>query len=289
MTRVLLVEDDASIRRFVRMALEDLPLELVESASLTEARLALHTARFDLLITDLMLPDGNGVELLAEVDADPVLRATLRRVVFSANVSAAVRARIRALGVSKILGKPVSTATLIACVGEALNASAPRNGVDGVSRSTDQPGVDFDSARTLRPPLRDEAFALHAHFNGSASLFGAFKASSHAQFAADIQDGDAALAAADQASLRRLAHSLKTVLLLLGDAAAAERAAALEAAAARPASPAQHAPMWAELRGALVRIRHPLPPGEGEGEGAIVAVIEPRPLSERSARQKPIV
>ena len=40
--KVLLVEDDSSIARFVQMALEELPIELVTCANVPDAMQALH-------------------------------------------------------------------------------------------------------------------------------------------------------------------------------------------------------------------------------------------------------
>ena len=44
-TKALLVEDDSSIARFVQMALEELPIELVTCANVPDAMQALHAGR----------------------------------------------------------------------------------------------------------------------------------------------------------------------------------------------------------------------------------------------------
>lgn len=54
--RVLLVEDDASIARFVELALEELPIELVTCTNVGDAMQALQARHTRLIITDLMLP-----------------------------------------------------------------------------------------------------------------------------------------------------------------------------------------------------------------------------------------
>ncbi|TXC67071.1 response regulator [Piscinibacter aquaticus] len=59
--RVLLVDDDPSIRRFVALALEDLDLELVEAGSVAQARERLaEGAGYALIVTDLMMPGRPG-------------------------------------------------------------------------------------------------------------------------------------------------------------------------------------------------------------------------------------
>jgi two-component system KDP operon response regulator KdpE len=71
--RVLLVEDEEINRALVRTILRRSPeaelrsLELVEAASLAEARSHLTGAPFDAVLVDVGLPDGSGLSLAAEV------------------------------------------------------------------------------------------------------------------------------------------------------------------------------------------------------------------------------
>lgn len=67
MVRVLLVEDEASIRRFVAINLERNQFEVVEASSGADARLALVGDAIDFVILDLMLPDIDGFELCEEI------------------------------------------------------------------------------------------------------------------------------------------------------------------------------------------------------------------------------
>lgn len=227
--RVLLVEDDASIRRFVAMALEDQPIELVEATTLAEAEAALAAAPVRLLISDLMLPDGSGMALLQALAADPVRRAGARLAAFSAGISAERRAQLEALGVDEVISKPASLAALEGCVQRALEgAAAP-------------------PAASAEPPVDD---VVERHFGGDRALYEAFSDACYGQFTLDLRQGDAADAAGDLPALRRLAHSLKSVLQTLGHEDASRTAAALEALAAegdRVRAPAG----WARLRAAL--------------------------------------
>jgi PAS domain S-box-containing protein len=61
--RLLYVEDDADLQRVVAAVL-DHDAEVEQALSLTEARERLERERFDLVILDLVLPDGSGLELL---------------------------------------------------------------------------------------------------------------------------------------------------------------------------------------------------------------------------------
>ncbi|EAR51016.1 PAS sensor Signal Tranduction Histidine Kinase [Oceanicola granulosus HTCC2516] len=73
--RVLLVEDDALIRMDLAMMLEEMGIEVAEAASVAEALAQLETGGFDLMLTDIGLPDGNGEELAREArERHPELR-----------------------------------------------------------------------------------------------------------------------------------------------------------------------------------------------------------------------
>ena len=121
--RLLLVEDDASIRRFVGMALEDSAIEVVPAPNLKDAVRALRSGPFDVVLCDLMLPDGNGLDLLRALAGADSPSPGARRVAFSAGVSAEQRQHLRAAGVHGVLAKPASLAELLACVQEALAAA----------------------------------------------------------------------------------------------------------------------------------------------------------------------
>ncbi len=73
--RVLLVEDEALIRISTLDMLEDLGCRASEAASVAEANACLAEAGYDVLLTDITLPDGSGLELaLNAVRSAPDLR-----------------------------------------------------------------------------------------------------------------------------------------------------------------------------------------------------------------------
>ena len=67
--RILIVEDEADIRRFIRMALENEGFEVYECDSLKRGLMDAGTRRPDLLVLDLGLPDGDGVDLIRSLRA----------------------------------------------------------------------------------------------------------------------------------------------------------------------------------------------------------------------------
>ena len=80
MKRIFLLEDDETLGRGITMALTGPETSVVCRTSLSSAREALEEDRFDLLILDVNLPDGSGLDLLrqvrAEGDATPVILLT---------------------------------------------------------------------------------------------------------------------------------------------------------------------------------------------------------------------
>jgi Hpt domain len=133
-----------------------------------------------------------------------------------------------------VIAKPASLAALEACVQRALDAAAPPA-----------------PPETAAAPVVAEVVARH--FGGDQALYDAFSAACHGQFTLDLRQGNSADTAGDLPALRRLAHSLKSVLQTLGHDDASRAAAALEALAAegdRARAPAA----WARLRDALAAL-----------------------------------
>lgn len=65
--RVLVVEDDKNAMKFLQLALRDLPIELESAMSAKEALEIYEKSPADLVISDMNLPDMNGIELLKKV------------------------------------------------------------------------------------------------------------------------------------------------------------------------------------------------------------------------------
>ena len=63
----LIVDDERDIRELLVMTLGRMGLRISTAANLAEAREQLAVQRYDLCITDMRLPDGNGIELVHEI------------------------------------------------------------------------------------------------------------------------------------------------------------------------------------------------------------------------------
>lgn len=63
MIRILLAEDDDSMRAYIQRALENAGYSVSAVSNGTEALPLLHTEIFDLLLSDIVMPEMDGIEL----------------------------------------------------------------------------------------------------------------------------------------------------------------------------------------------------------------------------------
>ncbi len=117
MSRVLVVDDDAAIRTVVTQALRRAGHEVATADTLAAAARALAAGAPDVLVTDVVLPDGNGLDHLRSVaERFP----TLPVIVLSARNTLATAVRATEVGAYEYLPKPFDLDTLTAAVAGAL-------------------------------------------------------------------------------------------------------------------------------------------------------------------------
>ena len=116
---VLVVEDEAPMRRFVRSALTTHGFKVSEAGTLREAETAATESPPDLILLDLGLPDGDGLELLAR------LREWSRAPVIVLSARGREEDKVIALdaGADDYLTKPFGTSELLARIRVALRHS----------------------------------------------------------------------------------------------------------------------------------------------------------------------
>jgi DNA-binding response OmpR family regulator len=110
--RVLIVDDSATVRADLRGVLSTAGFGTTLCESLAVARKALSEGEFDLLILDMLLPDGDGVELLEELRRVP---RTAHLPVLMLSTEAAVIQRLKGLshGANDYVGKPYDPAYVV--------------------------------------------------------------------------------------------------------------------------------------------------------------------------------
>lgn len=119
--RVLVVEDEASLLAVTIRSLEFAGYAATGASTVAEARAAVRDAAFDLALLDVMLPDGSGLELAAELhDA----HGDMPLIFVTARDSIDDRLTGFALGGDDYVVKPFSVAELIARVGAVLRRTA---------------------------------------------------------------------------------------------------------------------------------------------------------------------
>ncbi|MDZ5461166.1 two-component system response regulator KdpE [Azohydromonas lata] len=123
--RILIVEDEAEIRRFVGLALEREGFDAYQADTLQRGLIEAATRRPDMVVLDLGLPDGDGVDLIRQLrgwSGVPVL-------VLSARTDEADKVQALDAGADDYLIKPFGVGELLARVRAHLRrrAAAPRD------------------------------------------------------------------------------------------------------------------------------------------------------------------
>lgn len=120
MKNVLIVEDSKAIRSMVRVVLEEAGgLFAVEAGNGFEALKTLPTRAFDLIITDINMPDINGLELIGFVKSNPAYK-DIPLIIVSTEKSEEDKKRGMALGAAGYVVKPFKKEDLMAVVKKAL-------------------------------------------------------------------------------------------------------------------------------------------------------------------------
>ncbi|ALG67656.1 two-component system response regulator KdpE [Beggiatoa leptomitoformis] len=112
----LLVEDEPQIRRFVRLALEGEHWQVFEAETLKRGLIDAGTRKPDLIILDLGLPDGDGVDFVRDVRQ----WSSVPIIVLSARAHETDKINALDLGADDYLTKPFGIGELLARVRSAL-------------------------------------------------------------------------------------------------------------------------------------------------------------------------
>ncbi|GAB1390086.1 MAG: response regulator transcription factor [Rubrivivax sp.] len=130
-TRLLLIDDDTRLTGMLGDYLRRNGFESEAAASLREGRERLRQGGFDALVLDLMLPDGDGLELTRELRADSRWRR-LPLLMLTACGEPMDRILGLEIGADDYLPKPFEPRELLARVKALLRRAAPAPGGDDV-------------------------------------------------------------------------------------------------------------------------------------------------------------
>ncbi len=135
--RILIVDDDAAIRTVVREALRRGGHVVETAGSIAEMRRAIGSFAPDVLVTDVMLPDGDGLDMVPDLAAR---YPDLPVIVLSARNTLATAVRATEQGAFEYLPKPFDLDELGRAVVGALSGRANRgNSEDGDGQAHDLP------------------------------------------------------------------------------------------------------------------------------------------------------
>ncbi|WP_018866933.1 MULTISPECIES: sigma-54 dependent transcriptional regulator [unclassified Thioalkalivibrio] len=154
MTRILLVDDEAPIRRAVRRFLEHHGFEVGVAENLAEARALAAADPYDLQLVDLRLPDGEGIELLPEFTRSPTVIMTSY-----ASVPSAVNAMKE--GAADYIAKPFDHDALLLTLRASLREREARDRLppeppDAGTETLSHPGLGLIGDSPAMQRLRDQ-------------------------------------------------------------------------------------------------------------------------------------
>jgi two-component system, NtrC family, sensor kinase len=163
---VLIVDDSLTVRMDLKEAFEDAGFRTIICASAAAARQAFADAGLCIAVLDVLLPDGNGVELLTELRAST---DTSGIVVLMLSTESEVTHRLRGLqtGADEYVGKPYDIHYVVARARELLRAKRAETGSPSAILVIDD-SVTFREA--LRQALENAGYGVEVAASGEEGL-----------------------------------------------------------------------------------------------------------------------
>lgn len=122
--RVLLVDDDEMLRKYVRRLLERQGMRVVEATTGEEGYLAAVSGRPDIVLLDWMLPDREGLEVLQMLKAD-LRTAPIPVIVVTGSLDPSTQVRAMGAGAVAFINKPWPRGALQTEIRRALRLTNP--------------------------------------------------------------------------------------------------------------------------------------------------------------------
>ena len=115
--KILLVDDDDMVREGYKLALDRSGLEIAEASSGKQALELMNTRQFDLVMTDLKMPDMDGIQLIEVLKA---AHTDLLIIGITGWLNKGVEAKALAAGAERVLKKPIQIEKLIISMAECF-------------------------------------------------------------------------------------------------------------------------------------------------------------------------
>ena len=157
---VLIVEDEPDIRKTIDYNLSKESFKVVQAESIAEGEKALAANKIDVIILDLMLPDGSGLTLCRDIKSDTKTKH-IPVIILTAKTEEVDRVVGFELGADDYVTKPFSVRELILRVKAILKRSvdSPQQENDISDIETGDLRLNLDAHQVF---VRDEEIALTA-------------------------------------------------------------------------------------------------------------------------------
>ncbi len=142
--KILVIEDEPDIRRNLEYNLSREGFSVSGAASISEAKLILNSDFFNLILLDLMLPDGSGLDLCKSIKADAKTEST-PIIILTAKDDEVDRVIGFELGADDYVTKPFSVRELILRVKAVLKRGTKKREIVEVERQFADLKIDVDS------------------------------------------------------------------------------------------------------------------------------------------------
>lgn len=119
MTRILAVDDSPSMRDMVRIALTSAGFDVTQATDGEEALALARSSSFDLILSDVNMPNMDGITLVRELRARPAYRY-VPLLVLTTESTAQRKAEGKAAGATGWIVKPFNPERLIAVVARVI-------------------------------------------------------------------------------------------------------------------------------------------------------------------------
>ena len=143
-SQVLIIEDEPDIRKTIDYNLTKESFKVVQAGSIEEGEKALVSNQIDVIILDLMLPDGSGLTLCRDIKSDDKTKH-IPIIILTAKTEEVDRVVGFELGADDYVTKPFSVRELILRVKAVLKRGSKKKDVVEVERQFGDLKIDVDS------------------------------------------------------------------------------------------------------------------------------------------------
>jgi len=142
--KILLIEDQPDIRKTLEYNLSREGYDVISTSSLAEGRNSLESNSFSLILLDLMLPDGSGLDLCREIKSDKIF-SSIPIIILTAKDDEVDKVVGFELGADDYVTKPFSVRELILRVKAVLKRANVKSENLEVKRQFGDLVIDIDS------------------------------------------------------------------------------------------------------------------------------------------------